>query len=129
LTRGQTKSCGGQTKSCGCLKHLSYRWQGFEEISQSYWWLVINKARRRNIPFEITIEEAWALFIHQNRKCALTGVNLKFTKTSSVILKTLKGEETEFAKSKEEVYAGKISPINKMFSLVQSVRHFGKILS
>jgi hypothetical protein len=34
-------------------------------------------ARRRGIPFELTIEEAWYLFVAQNRRCALSGLELK----------------------------------------------------
>jgi hypothetical protein len=39
--------------------------------------LVRNGAKRRGYAFKVTIEEAWALFLTQDRKCALSGVSLK----------------------------------------------------
>lgn len=67
----------GLTKSCGCLKHeLNYK--GFEKINGSYWNCVKKSANDRGFSFEIKIEEAWNLYLNQNKKCALTGVDIKF---------------------------------------------------
>ncbi len=72
-------------KSCGCLKNRpSVRWTGYGEISGTYWANIKrcakkNTSRRsRDIKFDITIKEAWELFLKQNRKCAITGVDLNF---------------------------------------------------
>ncbi len=37
--------------------------------------------RSRTIPFNITIEEAWNIFIKQERKCVLSGVQIHFSPT------------------------------------------------
>lgn len=67
----------GATASCGCLVTRTGashpRWKGHGEISSSQWTHTKRNADHRNIPFEITIEEAWALFLTQRRCCALTG--------------------------------------------------------
>jgi hypothetical protein len=48
----------------------------FEDISFSKWSQIKKGAESRNIDFNITIEEAWDLFIKQDKKCALTGIKL-----------------------------------------------------
>ena len=74
----------GNTQSCGCLNNgrgkLNKAWKGFEDIS-GWWWS--NKrwsAKKRKIPWNITIEEAWNQFILQSKKCILTGLDLYFGK-------------------------------------------------
>ncbi len=47
-------------------------------ISGTRWLRIRQDAARRGLAFEITIEEAWALFEHQGRKCALTGLEIHF---------------------------------------------------
>jgi len=56
----------------------SKNWKGFGEIPHGLWWDISNKAKTRNLIFEISIEEAWALFLKQGRKCALSGIDLVF---------------------------------------------------
>jgi hypothetical protein len=71
----------GHTKSCGCSKHrTAYNNKGYGEISGLYWCHLQAGAKSRNINMYITKEEAWELFIQQNRKCALTGVELTHDK-------------------------------------------------
>jgi hypothetical protein len=68
-------------KSCGCLMHKKNsdnpRWKGFKEISGKKWGDIIRSAKKRNIIFDITIQEAWDVFIRQNRRCALSGLPLE----------------------------------------------------
>lgn len=74
----------GKRKSCGCAdtrflvgsKHR--RWKGYGEIGAAIWCRIKFNAAYRNIPFDITIQEGWELFTKQERKCALTGVELCF---------------------------------------------------
>jgi hypothetical protein len=42
------------------------------------WAPISNQAARRGIPFEVTREDAWELFIRQDRKCALSGIPIEF---------------------------------------------------
>ena len=76
----------GLTKSCGCL--LKRRagdhpnWGGCGEISGDFFWSIVAHAKQRNISVEITIQQIWDLFLTQNRKCALSGLDLTFQSTS-----------------------------------------------
>lgn len=74
------------TKSCGCLSKGQYsknnkRWYGYEDIPGRFW-KNINSGRGHNrskvLDMDIDIVYAWNLFIQQNRKCALTGIDLYF---------------------------------------------------
>ena len=51
---------------------------GYGEITGRFWSSIKNGAMRRNINFDITVKEAWDIFIKQNRKCAYTGKFLTF---------------------------------------------------
>ena len=52
-------------------------WTGHEEIAGAFWNRTQKGAKKRNISFDIKIEDAWDLFLKQDKKCALTGVELQ----------------------------------------------------
>lgn len=83
IVRQASKVRNGNNKSCGCLKYRSgnesHRWTGYKEISGYVWSGFRTSARKRNIPFNISIEDGWDLFIAQDRKCVFSGVRLKFS--------------------------------------------------
>lgn len=71
----------GNTTSCGCFakeKKQRQFYKGCGELTGSYWGDIVRNAKYRNIEFCITIEEAWDLFLKQNRKCLFTGETLIF---------------------------------------------------
>jgi uncharacterized protein (DUF983 family) len=72
LKRGLTKTCGF------CADRHNFK--GHEEISGSYWRRVIRSAEVRSLDFKITPEYIWDLYIKQNKKCSLSGVDIKFHK-------------------------------------------------
>lgn len=76
-------------KSCGCLQKESGTnhkdWKGVGEISGAWWTQRITRSDHRRIPVEVSIskEYAWNLFLEQDRKCALSGLELVIsTKTN-----------------------------------------------
>lgn len=72
------------THSCGCLIYEDKpNWQGYKEISGSFWSAIKSGAKRRGLEFNVTREYVWGLFLEQNRKCALTGLDIKFTRKRS----------------------------------------------
>lgn len=68
--------------SCGCLLKTFSKdnplFTGHEEISGVYWNTVKKSAKERNLAVNITIEQAWELFLKQGRRCALTGIPIRF---------------------------------------------------
>ena len=53
-------------------------WKGYMEIGGAYWSRVIFNAKKRNLVLEVSLEDIWDKFIKQNKKCALSGVDLCF---------------------------------------------------
>lgn len=47
-------------------------------IPGRYFFSLENGANRRNIPFNITLDQLWELFVKQDGKCALSGLNIRF---------------------------------------------------
>ena len=70
----------GNTKSCGCCRKLAHNWRGFGEITGSYWSHVKHNSNSRGKYFGVTIGEAWQVFLSQNRRCAISGVELIFVR-------------------------------------------------
>lgn len=68
----------GQRVSCGCI-HLgknSHKYTGYMDIGGSYWKSIQINAKKRNIAFSISVEEAWKKYESQNRKCVLSGLDI-----------------------------------------------------
>lgn len=60
------------------LKENSNVWKGYQEIHGNFWCSIKNSAKKRQIEFSISIEDAWRQFEKQNRCCVLSGIELKF---------------------------------------------------
>lgn len=73
----------GRTKSCGCLrKEITTErvWKGYGEISGKTLSGIKNNAKSRNVEYNVSNEFIWDLFLKQDRKCALTGYDIAFTR-------------------------------------------------
>jgi hypothetical protein len=72
----------GHIKSCGCLQYqcgeTHKSWKGHKEISMKFFNSIVSNARVRKIPFGVTIQQVWNLFLTQNRRCTLSGLPLVF---------------------------------------------------
>jgi len=72
--------------SCGCMhykkRNFHKNWKGTEHISHTFFTAVKKGAKIRNIEFNITIEYVEKLFLEQNMKCALSDIELIFSKVS-----------------------------------------------
>jgi len=55
-------------------------WKGYEEISGDVWWRLVSSAKKRNLEFNISMQDIWELYLKQNRKCALSGVDIQFAR-------------------------------------------------
>lgn len=80
LLRGLTNKC------IKCVGHNNTKNKNkYGEIPMSFWREFAKKAcgeksrgHRRHIKFSLTIEEAYTQYCKQNKKCALTGLNIGF---------------------------------------------------
>ncbi len=80
----------GVIASCGCTNEAkivgkrNVNWKGYGNISGYKFSQYKHGALRRDIKFEVTIEQIWHKFVAQDRKCALTGLEItinEYTKT------------------------------------------------
>lgn len=72
---------GGHTQSCGCAwrKARSARTNyAVGEIRRLWWNNQTKGALDRQLKFTISPDYAWELFLKQDRKCALSGIPLRF---------------------------------------------------
>jgi hypothetical protein len=79
--------CRGKLKSCGCSKPLrrgenGNNWCGFADFPGALLSGVRYRAARKNLPFDLTSEFLWKLYLQQDRKCALTGYPIDFQNKS-----------------------------------------------
>ncbi len=63
----------GYTKSCGCINVKRHG-----DITGSYFSAIKYHAKSRNLVFGLKIEDVWELFLKQNKKCAISGVEINF---------------------------------------------------
>ena len=79
----------GKITHCGCDPYIGskhHQWIGVGEISGNFWHNHVSrsadgsKGNRRIKQLTITIEQAWQMFLDQDRKCALSGIELCFPK-------------------------------------------------
>jgi len=80
-TTGQTRFLrSGKKVSCGCQRRATGAchptWQGVGELSKAQFSRLKISAKVRNIPFSVSIDFLWNLFLKQTRKCALSGEDI-----------------------------------------------------
>jgi hypothetical protein len=75
----------GRSLSCGCIsRQLTGQklWTGYEEISGCYLARIKSGARVRGLEYDLSNEYIWSLFLKQNRKCAITGRDINFSRNN-----------------------------------------------
>jgi len=112
----------GFTKSCGCESHPSKSqhksWKGYEEIPLDFFTTIKRNAERRNIEFDITIEYLWELFVKQNKRCSLSGVELKFGRVTKD--KENKNVSIDRIDSSKGYIVGNVQWIDKQINIMKN---------
>lgn len=86
IVGGSQLRCGRsiQCKNCGAKNmkrnkgNQSKLWRGYGGLHSCLWSRVINNAKYRNIPFDLTIEYVWNLYLEQDGRCAVTKLKITF---------------------------------------------------
>src|SRR6266702_8458538 len=61
----------GHTKGCGCLRNKLIG-PSYKDITATYWSRVKYTANKRDIDFDIYMEDAWNVLEQQNYRCLFT---------------------------------------------------------
>lgn len=77
LEKGLTKGCRKCYPVHGSNSHL---FKGVGEISSTYLRHISEGARERGLDIDLSAEQLWDLYLRQNKKCALTGLEIGFGK-------------------------------------------------
>jgi hypothetical protein len=77
VRRKVSTSCKCTWKKCG---KFNRDWEGCEEISMACFRAIRRNATDRNLQFDLTIEYIWDLYVKQNRKCAISGIEIGFAR-------------------------------------------------
>jgi len=73
-----------KNKTCGCKswerkkKGANSYYTGYKEITGTLWHRIKKKAKLAKLPFDITLPYVWNLYIKQEKKCALSGLEIAF---------------------------------------------------
>jgi hypothetical protein len=83
ILSGRTKSC----KSCASKKTAATHgtpiiYKGTGDLSATFWGHIKECARKRGLFFNIKIDDGWALFIQQQKRCALSDAPLVMCRES-----------------------------------------------
>ena len=75
LMNGSSTQC----KKCAAKEGGIKRRKGYKKLSGNQWSQLKSQAKRKNLSFEIRIEEAWELYKSQHEQCAYTGKKIEFS--------------------------------------------------
>lgn len=67
-------------RSCGCARAANWEWV----IPPYFWNLIKTKAVRRGIDFDVSKKFVEQMFLSQNKKCALSGLDIGFARRREV---------------------------------------------
>lgn len=79
---------GKSTRCCKCNKRsLEYNpaWKGYKTIPGKVLSRIKRQALQRNIKCFITLEDIWNTLENQNKKCALTGLDVSFIQETASV--------------------------------------------
>lgn len=85
LQQGQNKNRRQSCNTCKFQTRESNRaWKGYGEISGHILSTIRTNTRRRNLKFDLDAKFLWELFLKQNKKCAMSGLDIIMGKNASL---------------------------------------------
>lgn len=106
----------GKTRSCGCIQkeYAKYNnWNGFGEFDGALLTSIRNGAKKRNFVIEITSKYLWELYEKQERKCALSGIELFYASPKLRLKNKINNISIDRIDSKKGYIEGNIQLLHK----------------
>lgn len=110
ITSGGSKQC-----SICSRKPRDYS----EEISNSMWNLILIRANKKDHEVTISKEEAYILFLKQDKKCKLSGVDIRFSRNSSDYLNRGQTASLDRIDSTKGYIKGNVQWVHKYINLMK----------
>jgi hypothetical protein len=111
----------GDTRSCGCYSTgNAHNRDAAGDITLSFWTPRVKQVIRRGIPFEITRQQGWKLCLAKGGRCALTGVEIKFSPN----IRDTRGAQTASLDRKDSRFGytiGNIQWIRKKINIMKNM--------
>jgi hypothetical protein len=77
-------TCGYRARCLCKIFTGSNNFTGYKDIPGKYWKRILRGANLRNIPVEVTIEDIWEVYSQQNKKCALSNLDISFGRENNL---------------------------------------------
>lgn len=107
--------------SNSCVNCCNIRASHQDEISPAIWGYVVSRAKRKCYELTITRDFAWGLFIEQNRKCALTGMELYIPVNASEYLERKGTASLDRINSDEGYVVGNVQWVHKDVNRMKNI--------
>jgi len=91
----------------------------FGEIHQSYLYLLEDRANRKNLKFNLSGKYLWNLFLKQNRRCALSGIEIVFPKAWGAKSKTRITASLDRVDSNKGYVIGNVQWVHKQINTMK----------
>ena len=111
--------------NCSCAKckntiDKNKNYKGYEGISGTYWSSLKNSATLRGIKFDIDIKYAWELYEKQDKKCAVSGLEIVFASSRKDYLSKKTTASLDRIDSKKHYSNNNIQWIHKTLNKMKS---------
>ena len=106
----------GLTKSCGYCSIVNFK--GYEDVSGSWFRRLKYHAEERGLQFDIIAKDVYELWLRQNKKCALSGVDVFFCRNQDKSIQTASLDRIDNSEGYKE---GNIQIIHKRLNRIKSV--------
>lgn len=91
--------------------------KGVGELSSKYWSGIIRHAKKSKIEISIDITFAWNLFLKQERKCAISNIDINLSDRYGIIEQTASLDRIDSTKG---YVAGNVQWVHKIINIMKS---------
>lgn len=98
---------------------LNHKWSGHEEICGSIWNSIKQGAKYRGVKVKVEIDHIWKLYLLQNKRCAMTGLEITFPKNNTEFVKGLYTCSLDRIDSSKDYEEGNLQWVHKIVNIMK----------
>lgn len=112
----QLKHCSNKLSCKSCRQY--HNWKGCGALSGLYFRTLKNGADKRKLKFDVSIEYLWKLYQKQNKKCAITGIDIYFVRNRTTESKSQSASLDRIDATKGYI-KGNVRWVHKMVNIIK----------